>query len=209
MELYFSPLTCSLATRIALYEVGAAARFIAVDTKAQRTEDGVDYASINPLGLVPVLRTAGGTLLTENCAVLQYIADSYPEARLAPTDLEGRAQLHQWLSFISSELHKGIYSLQFSRETTDPVKEYARKKIASRFGRLDAHLADREYLLGAFSVADAYLGTVLNWTRVAGPDLRDWPSLNAYHKRVRARPAVARAQAEEFALYTAEQQRSA
>lgn len=202
MQLYFSPLACSLATRIALYEAGAPATFTFVDLKKKQLEDGSDYLAINALGQVPVIRTDAGEVLTENGAILKYVAEAFPDAKLAPTDRAGRMRLDEWLSYVGTELHKGIYSLIFSRYTNDALKAYARDKIPSRFGIVEAHLKDREYLLDSFSVADAYLGTLLNWTRTAGPDLKEWPALLAYQKRVLARPAVAKAVGEEFALYT-------
>ena len=90
MDLYFSPMACSLASRIALYEAGAAdVRFIEVDPKSKRTLDGADYREIYPLGLVPLLRLDDGSLLSENAAILQYIASRYPDAELAPADDTG------------------------------------------------------------------------------------------------------------------------
>src|SRR5262245_19695844 len=106
MKLFFSPLACYMASRIALYASGAEAEFVQVDTKAKRTADGSDFLLINPLGLVPVLHTDDGESLTENSAILQFIAERYPAAGLAPSDPVRRARLHQWLSFISTELHK-------------------------------------------------------------------------------------------------------
>src|SRR6266496_3128128 len=109
MDLYFSPLACSMATRIVFYEAGVAARFIHVNTKAGRVEDGSDFAAINPLGQVPVLRTDDGELLTENGAILQYVANQLPAAALAPTGGMARARLQEWLSFIGTELHKATF----------------------------------------------------------------------------------------------------
>src|SRR5262249_42592683 len=100
MKLYFSPLTCSLAVRIALYEAGANVDYVRVDTKAKRTETGADYLTIHSVGMVPVLQLDDGQRLTEVSAVLQYVAASYPNAHLGPTDDLGRARLAQWLSFI-------------------------------------------------------------------------------------------------------------
>ncbi|MEJ7604216.1 MAG: glutathione binding-like protein [Kofleriaceae bacterium] len=204
MELYFAPLACSLATRIALYDANISATFNQVDLARRRTADDRDFLTLNPLGQVPTLRTESGDILTENGAILQYVADSAPASGLAPTDRVGRAKLHQWLSFLGTELHKGIFALQFDRATTDALTAYARTKIASRFAILERHLTGREFLLDQFTVADAYLTTLLNWTRKTGPNLADWPALAAYHQRMLARPSVARAVAEEFALYTAE-----
>ena len=97
MDLYFSPMACSLASRIALYEAAAEARFIEVDPKTKRTLDGADYLKVYPLGLVPLIRLDDGSLLSENAAILQYIAGRYPAAKLAPTDELSRARLQQWL----------------------------------------------------------------------------------------------------------------
>lgn len=202
MQLFFAPLACSLATRIALYETGVPSQFTYVDLRTKKTEDGGDFLALNPLGQVPTLRTEAGDVLTENAAILQHVAEH--AGALAPTDREGRTRLHQWLSFIATELHKGIFALHFDRDATDATREFARKKVATRFARLEEQLAGRDYLLGEFSVADAYLGTILNWTRKTGPDLRDWPVLHAYHQRVLARPAVQRAMAEELPLYAKE-----
>ena len=117
MDLYFSPMACSLASRIALYEAGAAdVRFIEVDPKSKRTLEGADYREIYPLGLVPLLRLDDGTLLSENAAILQYIASRYPDAKLAPTDDLGRARLQQWLCFIGTELHKALFIPLFDQK---------------------------------------------------------------------------------------------
>ena len=97
MDLYFSPLACSRASRIALYEAGADARFIEVDPKSKRTPDGADYREIYPVGLVPLLRLDDGSLLRENAAILQYIAARYAQAELVPADAAERARLQQWL----------------------------------------------------------------------------------------------------------------
>src|SRR5262249_59342893 len=105
MELYFSPLACSMATRIAFYEAGAPARFVHVDTKAGKTEDGRDFKELNPVGQVPVLRTDDGEILSENAAILQYVADQLPAAELAPpAGTFARSRLHQWLSFIGTHV---------------------------------------------------------------------------------------------------------
>ena len=110
MQLYFSPLSCSMATRICLYEAGAQEAFVEVDTKTKRTPDGADYHTVNPLGLVPALRGEDGTILSENAAVLQYVARRFLQAQLAPSDEAGLARLQQWLCFIGTELHKGLFN---------------------------------------------------------------------------------------------------
>jgi glutathione S-transferase len=203
MELFFAPLACSMATRIALYEAGAEARFTRVDTRTKRTAEGDDFLAINPLGQVPVLRTDGGEILTENAAILQHVADRFPAAGLAPPAGLARSRLQQWLSFIGSELHKLVFTPLLSRDAGEEAKAFARSKAALRFGHLDRHLAGHAFLLDRFSVADAYLVTVLNWSPAAGVDLAPWADLRAYRDRMLARSGVARAVAEERALYAA------
>jgi len=207
MNLYFSPLACSMATRIALYEAGAQADYTCVVGGAKRTLDGADYWAIAPLGQVPALRTDDGMLLTENTAVLQYVADRFPQARLAPAAGNARAQLQQWLGFIGTELHKALFLPLLDRQAGAEVKAYARDKAKLRLGFLENHLAGRDYLLDEFSVADAYLATVLNWAAYGGIDLEAWPAVQAYYERMLKRPAIARALAEELALYRQEQAR--
>jgi glutathione S-transferase len=202
MELYFSPLACSLATRIALYEANADAQFIQVDTKSKRLRDGSDFYPINPLGQVPVLRTDEGWLLKENTAILPYVADAFPSARLAPaTGTAERARLQEWLGFVSTELHKGVFVPLLDPHAPADVRAYTLKKVALRLELLERHLGDREFLMEHFTVADAYLTTILNWAQYSGVDLGEWPSVEAYYQRMTQRPAVARALAEEIALY--------
>jgi glutathione S-transferase len=208
MELYFSPLACSLATRIALYEAGASAQFTAVDLKAKRLADGADFLAINPMGQVPVLRTETGEVLTENPVVLQYVADHCPGSSLAPSAGPERYRLQLWLNFITSELHKLVFIPLLSSKSNDGARAFARDQIASRFDYLNAHLDGRDYLLDRFTIADAYLVTVLNWTRPAGIDLTPWPAVLAYFKRTHQRESVARAFAEELGLYQEEQARA-
>lgn len=194
MELYFAPLACSLATRMWLYETGAEARFTRVDTKA-KTVGGENFLAINPKGQVPTVRTHDGEILTENAAILQYVAERFPGA---PVNTH---RLREWLSFIGAELHRGVFGPLLSPEAPAEAKAYAKHLAKARLGYLNDHLAGRDFLLDDFSVADAYLTTVLNWTRVAGPDLADYPNLAAYHGRMLSRPAVLKAVMEEQALY--------
>jgi glutathione S-transferase len=204
MNLYFSPMACSLASRIVLYEAGADAAYTYVDTHAKRTQDGADYLAVNPMGQVPALRTDDGVVLTENTAVLQYIADRFPDAGLAPPSGIARAKLQQWLGFIGTELHKGLFSPLLDPKAPADVKAYTRAKAALRLGLLEKHLASNDYLLDRFTVADAYLTTVLNWAPYCGVDLAEWPAVNAYHRRMAARSSIARAIEEEFAMYKQE-----
>jgi glutathione S-transferase len=207
MELYFTPLSCAMATRICLYEAGAQATFVEVDAKTKRTEAGDDYHAINQLGQVPSLRLEDGAILSENAAVLQYVARRFAGAQLAPRDDAGIAHLQQWLCFIGTELHKALFTPVLDRNAPQEVKRFALEKGKARLTMLDSYLSGREYLLEGFSVADAYLVTVLNWTAVTPLELASWPALHAYHKRLRTRPSVAKAMAEELTLYQAQQAR--
>jgi glutathione S-transferase len=201
MDLYFSPLACSMATRIAFYEGGINGNFIAVDTQAKKLADGSDFFALNDMGQVPVLRTDSGELLTENAAVLQYVADQKPESGLAPRGGIERYQLQQWLNFVTSELHKVVFVPLLDPASNDTAKAYAREKADRRLAHLNRHLDGREFLLDRFTVADAYLVTVLNWAQYVGVELANWPALKAYNDRMVARPHVARALTEEMGLY--------
>lgn len=203
MKLYYSPLACSLATRIALYEASATAEFVSVDTKSKKTESGGNYGELHALGLVPLLECEDG-LITENAAILQYVAERFPDARLVPQDAIGRTRARQWLSFVGTELHKTVFNPLLDRSASEEVKRYALDKAEGRLGYVARHLAERRYLLDDFSVADAYLFAVLNWTAVTAIDLRRWPALARYHAELRARPCVMRAFEEERQLYQRE-----
>jgi len=130
MDLYFSPLACSMATRIALYEAGGKAGFIQVDLKSKRLGDGSDFLAVNDMGQVPVLRTDAGELLTENPVVLQYVADRFPGSGLAPREGIERYRLQQWLNFTTSELHKVLFGPLLDNKSSEDAKSYARQKTA-------------------------------------------------------------------------------
>jgi glutathione S-transferase len=205
MKLYFSPMACSLASRIALYEAGAKdAQFIEVDPKTKRTPDGASYFDIYPLGLVPLLGLDDGSLLSENAAILQYIAAHDRQGELAPKDDIERAHLQQWLCFIGTELHKGFFIPLFDQKAPEGTRQHTLKKYESRLRYLNDHLTGRQYLLDRFSVADAYLYAILNWTVPLNIDLAPWPAIKSYREFLQARPSVARAFLEEMALYKAE-----
>jgi len=207
MDLYYSPLACSMASRIAIYEAGATANFIEVDPKSKLTLDGTDYRTVNPLGLVPALRIDDGAILLENAAILQFIADQNPVAALAPRDGMARARLQQWLSFIGTELHKALFVPLFDKALADTTKAKILTTGGKRLDYLDRHLSECAFVLDRFSVADAYLFTVLNWNIATPVDLKSWPSIDDYFERLKSRSSVARALKEEFALYAEEQKR--
>src|SRR4051812_13215976 len=180
MQLYFAPLACSMATRIALYEACADADYIYRD-HAKRLPDGSDFHAINPLGMVPTLRTDDGELLTENAAILQYMAERFPAAQLAPTRGVAPARLQQCPFYSRTELPKALIIPLLDKKAPPDMKSYALTLADSRLGLLDRHLAGREFLTDQFTIADAYLCTVLNWTRAVPIELSNWPNLKAYH----------------------------
>ena len=205
MDLYFSPLACSLASRITVYEAGAEDKVALrpVNTKTGRTADGADYLAVNPLGLVPALRMPDGEILTENAAILPFLADQFPDKALAPASGLGRARLTQWMSFIGTELHKGLFNPLLSAKAPPEAKAYALENAPARLAHLNTHLTGREFVLDRFSVADAYLTTILNWAQFVQIDLKAYPAVADYFARMTARPQVARAMKEEFGLYQA------
>jgi glutathione S-transferase len=195
VKLYLSPGACSLSPHIVLREAGIPFEFETVDTAAKRTKSGADYRSINPKGYVPALELEGGQVLTEGPAIVQYLADQKPAAKLAPPPGSmDRYRVQEWLNFITSELHKSFGPL-FSPKTPQEWKETLKTNLAGRFDFLSKKLEGKDYLMGSgFTIADAYLFTILTWTDYVGIDLAKWPVLKAYRERVGARPAVKAAQ---------------
>jgi glutathione S-transferase len=205
MDLYFSPMACSMATRIAAYEAGAEIRFLKVDTKARPkvVEDGTEFLTLNGMGQVPVLRTDDGELIVENAVILQYVADRFPASGLIPADGAERRKVQSWLSFIGTELHTGVFIALLAKTAPDGAKAFARELLTERLAYLDAHLKGREFLAGRFSVADAYLFVMLTWARYLSIDFTPYPNLAAYRDRLQTRPSVARAFDEELTLFKA------
>lgn len=161
-----------------------------VDLKTSKTKNGADFKAVNPKGYVPALQLDDGTSLTEGPAITQYIADKVPEKKLAPANgTMERYRLQETLNFISTEIHKGFGPL--FAPLPDEVKNMAKDRLAKRFDYLEKELAGKQYLMGdTFTVADAYLFTVLRWTAFTGIDLTKWPTLKKFHDRVNERPAV-------------------
>ncbi|UWQ29130.1 glutathione transferase GstA [Leisingera sp. M527] len=192
MKLYYKPGACPLASHIALHETGRPFEIEAVDTAAGRTESGADYRAINPKGYVPALGLDDGSVLTEGAAVLQYIADSNPEADLAPAaGTLARARMQEQLNWIGTELHKAFNPL-FRDGISEGGKDDARTAVAGKFDFIETQLEDgREWLVeDRFSVADAYLFAVSNWANFTGIDLARWPRLAAFVSRSAARPSA-------------------
>ncbi|MCL6556350.1 MAG: glutathione transferase GstA [Burkholderiales bacterium] len=198
MKLYYSPGACSLSPHIVLREGGFDFSLERVDLKSSVTETGADYKAINPNGYVPALQLDDGQVLTEGPAIVQYLADRVPEKRLAPpTGTMERYRLMEWLNFISTELHKGFGAL-FNPKLPDEAKSIIKSQLVSRIEHANRRLTGKPYAMGdTFTVADAYLFTVLGWGKYVGIDLSPWPALTAYLGRVGARPAVQAALAAE------------
>jgi len=185
------PGACSLAANIALREAGIPFDLVKVSHHTHKTADGVDLNEINSKGYVPALVLDNGELLTENAALLPYIADLEPSAQLAPPNgtLE-RYRLVEWLAFINSELHKSFSPL-FAPNAPEDMKKYARGNLAKRLAWVSERLGSNSYLLGErFTVADSYLFVVLSWSGHVAVDLSPWPNLKAFQERIAARPHV-------------------
>ena len=191
MKLYFAPGACSLSPHIALREAGLTFDLESVDLKAKKLKNGDDYYQVNPKGQVPLLALDDGELLTEGPAIVQYIADMAPASGLIPpAGSKERYRTQEWLNFISSELHKNFSPL-FRPNTPDDYKPIAKDNLANRFAYVDKHLSNRPYLVGdKFTVADAYLFTILNWAKFQSIDLVPWPNLLKFVARVGERPKV-------------------
>lgn len=198
MKLYYAPDTCSLAAHIVLRELELEFELVKVDNKSKITADGRDFRVINPKGYVAALELDDGQILTEGPAIVQYLADIKPENGLAaPAGSWARVRLQEWLNFITSEIHAGS-ALLFNPALPEDVKSLFREKLFRRFDFLQAALAEKACLTGpTFSVADAYLYTVLRWCKFFSISLNNWPALSTFMAHIDARPAVQAALAAE------------
>jgi glutathione S-transferase len=201
MKLYYSPGTCALSPHIVLLELGLPYTLEKVDFATKKTSAGIDYFTINSKGAVPALQLDDGRVLTEGPAIVQYLADQKPEAGLAPrAGTFERYRLMEILNYITSEVHKGFSPL-FNPKISADWKASALANLEKKFDWLSGFLEKKAFLMGdAFTVADAYLFTVLNWTRHLKIDLGRWPVLNAYQSRIAPRPKVQQALREEGLL---------
>jgi glutathione S-transferase len=192
MKLYYAPGACSMAAHIVLREAGHSYDLERVDLATGRTATGADYRHVNPNGYVPALQLDDGQILTEDAVILQYLADLRPESGLAPAaGSMARYRLMEWLNFISSELHKTLGAL-YNPNVTPEWKANQIALFGRRCDYLTTRLAGRPYLMGEqFTVADAYLYTILNWSNFLDVDMSRWPTLQEFMARVAARPAVA------------------
>lgn len=193
MKLYYYPGACSLAPHIVLREAKYKFDLDRVDLAAKRTEGGEDYLAVNPKGYVPALRLDDGTVLTEVAVIIQYLADQKPRRGLAPKPrTPERYRLLEWLNFTASEIHKGIGDF-FNPKMTPEWREAKLERLGKRFDYLEKTLGSQQYLMGEFSIADAYLFTMLNWTNLHKIDMSNWPNLKAFMARIAERPAVKKA----------------
>ncbi len=191
MKLFHSPGACSLAADIALREAGLAFDLEQVDLATKKTHSGADFTAINPKGYVPALQLDDGQILTENVAILPYVADLRPAKNLAPRigTIE-RLRFEEWLGFVSTEIHKAFGPF-FDKRMPENAQELAREKLRKRLAFLDRHLQRSTYLMGdTFTVVDGYLFTVLRWTKAAAIDLRPFPGVLSFVGRVGDRNLV-------------------
>lgn len=191
MKLFFSPGACSLSPHIVAQELGIPLTLVKVDTQTKKLADGTDYFPVNPKGYVPAVELDSGEVLTEGPAIVQYLADKKPEAKLVPpAGTIERYRVQEMLGYINSEIHK-TYSPLF-RPTTHPETRKEREEyLRKRYRLIEDKLAKGPYLFGEqFTVADAYLFTVTNWANFLKLDFSEFPHLLAFQARVAARPAV-------------------
>ncbi|MDT8760374.1 glutathione binding-like protein [Sphingomonas psychrotolerans] len=203
MKLYFRPFACSLAARIALEEAELDAEFVAVPSDG-RLPDGRHFSQLSPMGYVPAIETRGGFVLSEGPAVLTYIAELAPEGSLSFTGFsDAHYRMLAWLNFVSTELHKAVFTPLLGKSAGTEERAAALARVARPFDILARHLEGREFLEDRFTVADAYLLTVLNWCEHSGVAIGGWPVLLDYRTRLRQRPSVEKAMAEEWPLLKA------
>jgi glutathione S-transferase len=194
MKLYYATGTCSLSPHIVLLEAGLPYTLEKNDFATKKTSAGIDYFTINSKGAVPALQLDDGNVLTEGPAIVQYLADQKPDSGLAPrAGTFERYRLMEILNYITSEVHKGFSPL-FNPKISADWRASAQANLEKKFDWLSGFLKDKTFLMGnAFTVADAYLFTVLSWTRPVKIDLERWPVLKAYQSRIAPRPTVQRA----------------
>jgi|SRR6187402_100534 len=206
MKLYYIPASCSLSPHIVLNELGLDATLIKVDHKTHLTELATNYFVFNNFGYVPAIELDDGTILREGPAIVQYLGDLMPELGLVPTHgTLDRYRLQEWLSFLTSEVHKGYVPLLYPTLAGKYV-DTAKPKLESRFAWIDEQLSSRPYLMGnSFTVADAYLFALIGWGQAdwltsyykADIHFDDLHHLRTWYERVKVRPSVQKALREE------------
>jgi glutathione S-transferase len=194
MKLFYTPATCAMADHIALIEAGMAYELVKVDLKAKTTEDGGDYLAVNPKGYVPAIALDDGTVLTENMAILNWIADT--SGTLMPADGIGRYRVIEATSYIAGELHKNFKPF-FNPNASELERDEARTMLTKRYALIETMLTEHAYVAGdMFTVADCYLFVTMNWA-VNKFDIELPPQVMAHFTRLGARPSVQQAMREE------------
>lgn len=192
MKLYYSPGACSLAAHIILNEINVDFDLVRVDLKTHKTEKDVDYYSVNPKGYVPALEINPGLILTENVAILPFLAQHDPKQDLIPPSGLGRAKVLEWLGYLNSELHDA-YAVFFGAPLDTPAKEKAYAEIDRLLKYIDQAIADsdNDYLVDDnFGPADAYLFVLTNWSNLIKHDLSPYTHVNNIRNKVAARQSV-------------------
>lgn len=190
MKLYYAPGACSFAAHVALIEADLPHTPVKVDLRTHQLADGTDYRTINPHGYVPLLEVDDGTRLSEVAVILQYIADRRPGTLAPAFGSMDRYQLMATLNFIATELHKGFSPL-WKPTTPGEVRDLTIERLGTRFEVLDATLGKQPFVFGEkFTIADAYLYTILAWAKPLKIDLAKWTALTGYIERIAARPSV-------------------
>ena len=191
MKLYYSPGACSMAPHIVATEAGLKLDLVKVDIPNKKTADGADFWAVNPKGYVPALQLDSGEVLTEVGVIIQYLADQKPESGLlAKAGSMERYHQMEAINFAATEVHKQLGAL-FNPKMTPEMREVQMGVIERRFNPLEKSLPGKQFIMGdKFTVADAYLFNVLNWTTPLKIDLAKWPNIQAYMGRVGARPKV-------------------
>ncbi len=204
MDLFFSPMASCLASRITSYESGIHLDFIEVDPVTKQTPGGRNYPEISPLGLLPALRLHDGFLLTGDYPILQHLAASSTTSNLAPLRDLDLDRLHQWLYIVGTDLHRALPVSHSDKKCAGGAATHTRNFVVASLDFLNNQLAEKRFLLDRFSIADAYLCSLLHRTAPTRIDLSPWAAIEAYYNRLVKRPSVSRAIAEELALRDAE-----
>lgn len=192
MKLYTSPGACSLADHIALEWAGAPYESRNVPREERKQPW---FLALNPAGAVPVFQD-GDWVLTQNAAILNYLADTFPDAKLGGDGTpKGRAEVNRWLAFLNADVHPAFHPLfgstaSLGKEAEDTAKGIARKRLRGYFERVDAQLAGRDYLTGTRSIADPYLFVVTQWAKKQGVDIAGLDNLAAFDARMASDPGV-------------------
>lgn len=191
MKLYYSAGACSLAPHIVAKEANLALTLERVDLGAHKTTDGTDFYSINPKGSVPFLLLDSGEYLSEGPIICQYLADVAGNTSLTPAaGTMARYRVMEWQNYITSELHKSFSPLFNPASSADTKAEFA-AGLSKKYAWVSEQLAGKNYLTGdTFTIADAYLFVVTNWTKYVGVDISAYAPLQQFLQRVASRPAV-------------------